>query len=47
MLSDEDGATAIEYAMIAGLISIVILTVMSQIGQTVLSFFQDMIVPFI
>jgi Flp pilus assembly pilin Flp len=33
--------------VIAGLISIVILTVMTQIGQTVLSFFQDMIAPFV
>ncbi|WP_372659738.1 Flp family type IVb pilin [Hydrogenophaga sp.] len=29
---DEDGATAIEYGLIAGLISVVILVVLGQIG---------------
>ena len=43
---DVSGATAIEYAMIAGLISIVIVTAVTQIGQNVKSFFTEMIAPF-
>jgi pilus assembly protein Flp/PilA len=38
--TNQSGATAIEYALIAGFISVVIVTGVSQIGQTLLSFFQ-------
>jgi pilus assembly protein Flp/PilA len=44
---DGAGATAIEYAMIAALISIVIVTAVTQIGQNVNSFFTQMIAPFV
>jgi pilus assembly protein Flp/PilA len=37
---DACGATAIEYAMIAGLISIAIVTAVSQIGSQLVSFFN-------
>lgn len=37
---DERGATAIEYAMIAGLISIVILGTLSLVGSAVFDFFN-------
>lgn len=37
---DERGATAIEYALIAGSISIVIAVVVSELGVTVLALFQ-------
>jgi pilus assembly protein Flp/PilA len=46
-LLDDTGATAIEYAMIAGLVSIVILTAVTQIGENVKSFFTQMIAPFV
>ncbi|HWA92255.1 MAG TPA: Flp family type IVb pilin [Rhizomicrobium sp.] len=46
-MSDTSGATAIEYAMIAGMISIMIVAGATQIGQTVKTFFMDMIVPFL
>ncbi len=46
-VSDTSGATAIEYAMIAGMISIMIVAGATQIGQTVKTFFMDMIVPFL
>jgi pilus assembly protein Flp/PilA len=35
----QDGATAIEYALIAGMISIVILTAVASVGEEVLSLF--------
>lgn len=41
------GATAIEYAMIAGFISIVIVASAAQIGGTVKSFFEEVIAPFL
>lgn len=41
------GATAIEYAMIAGLISIMIVAGATQIGTQVKFFFEQMIVPFL
>jgi pilus assembly protein Flp/PilA len=40
MRANESGATAVEYALIAGFISIVIVTGVTQIGQTLLTFFQ-------
>ena len=45
--SDIAGATAIEYAMIAGLVSIVIVTAVTQIGENVKTFFTSMIAPFV
>ena len=44
---DRNGATAIEYALIAGLISILVVTGATTIGQTVKTFFEQMIVPFL
>ena len=44
---DRNGATAIEYALIAGLISILVVTGATTIGQTVKTFFENMIVPFL
>ena len=41
------GTTAIEYAMVASLISIVIVAGASQIGMEVKNFFMQMIVPFL
>jgi pilus assembly protein Flp/PilA len=42
-----DGATAIEYAVIASLISIMIVAGAMTIGQQVKVFFETMIVPFL
>jgi len=39
-LRDESGATAIEYGLIAGLISVVIITVLTTIGTNLLAKFQ-------
>jgi len=39
-LRDESGATAIEYGLIAGLISVVIITVLTTIGTNLLAQFQ-------
>ena len=39
---DESGATAIEYCMIAGGLSIVIVTVVNNIGSTLSTKFADM-----
>ena len=38
-LADKSGATAIEYALVAGLISIVIVTALTSIGTTLSGFF--------
>lgn len=46
-LGDMDGATAIEYAMIASFISILIVTAVTSIGSSVQHFFQDVIAPFL
>ena len=43
----KDGATAIEYAMIASLISILIVAGATQIGVSVKTFFEQMIIPFL
>jgi pilus assembly protein Flp/PilA len=40
-LRDERGATAIEYGLVAGFISLVIVAGATLIGQTVLGFFQS------
>ena len=39
-LRDESGATAIEYGLIAGLISVVIITVLTTIGTNLLAKFE-------
>ena len=46
-MSDTRGTTAIEYAMIASLISIVIVGAATTIGQQIKTFFEQMIVPFL
>lgn len=38
---DEDGATAIEYALVAGLISIVIIAAVTSIGETLSESFSE------
>lgn len=40
-LSDESGATAIEYGLIAALISVVIITVLTTIGTNLTAKFQE------
>jgi pilus assembly protein Flp/PilA len=40
-LRDESGATAIEYGLIAGLISVVIIGVLTTIGTNLLAKFTD------
>ncbi|MEJ1969827.1 MAG: Flp family type IVb pilin [Rhizomicrobium sp.] len=42
-MSDQGGATAIEYAMIAVLISIMIVAGASSIGTTLSGFFQSLV----
>jgi pilus assembly protein Flp/PilA len=39
--TDQSGATAIEYGLIAGMISIGIITATTSIGASVLSFFES------
>ena len=46
-VSDTRGATAIEYAMIASFISIMIVAGASAIGTQVKTFFEQMIIPFL
>ncbi|MBV9992413.1 MAG: Flp family type IVb pilin [Alphaproteobacteria bacterium] len=46
-VGDRSGATAIEYAMIASLISIMIVAGATTIGTQVKTFFEQMIVPFL
>ncbi|MEZ2407587.1 pilus assembly protein Flp/PilA [Bosea sp. OAE752] len=45
-LRDERGATAIEYGLIGVLISISIVAGATQVGQTVLGFFQSVAAAF-
>ncbi len=45
-LADRRGASAIEYALIAGSISIVIVGVVSQVGSSVASLFQSVAAVF-
>lgn len=40
-IGDESGATAIEYGLIAALISVVIVSVLVTLGPTIRSTFQD------
>jgi Flp pilus assembly pilin Flp len=46
-VSDSGGATAIEYAMIASLVSIMIVTGITAIGTTLKEYFLEMIAPFL
>jgi pilus assembly protein Flp/PilA len=41
--ADTAGATAIEYALVAGLISIVIVTAVGSVGSKLLGLFQGLI----
>ena len=38
-VSDDSGATAIEYSLIAALVSVAIITIVSEVGQTISSVF--------
>jgi pilus assembly protein Flp/PilA len=40
-VKDESGATAIEYGLIAALVSVVIITVLSQLGTRLTAVFQS------
>jgi pilus assembly protein Flp/PilA len=40
-LKSEDGATAIEYGLIAGLISIVIVTIITTVGSDLIAVFTE------
>jgi Flp pilus assembly pilin Flp len=44
---DTRGATAIEYAMIASMISIVIVAGAQSIGQTIMHYFKDILAPWL
>ena len=46
-MSDTRGTTAIEYAVIASLISITIVVAATTIGQQIKTFFEEMIIPFL
>jgi pilus assembly protein Flp/PilA len=41
LLRDEDGATAIEYAMVASLVSVVAVVVITKIGDSVTAHFES------
>lgn len=41
--ADTSGATAIEYALVAGFISIVIITAVTQLGTNVKALFQNLV----
>ena len=43
LVADDSGATAIEYAMIASLVSILIFVGVTQIGTTLRGFFQNLV----
>jgi pilus assembly protein Flp/PilA len=47
LAADRCGSTAIEYAMIAGIISIVIVAAATQIGSQVQNMFSAVIAPFL
>lgn len=47
LVCDRGGATAIEYALVAGFISIVVVTAVSTIGSEVKTMFQATIAPFL
>lgn len=40
---DEEGATAIEYGLIAGLIAVVLVTVLTNLGTTIRDTFQTIL----
>jgi pilus assembly protein Flp/PilA len=40
IVSDESGATAIEYGLIAGLVSVVAITALSATGDSLISIFE-------
>jgi len=42
LVQDSSGATAIEYAMIASLVSVLIVTAVTLIGTTLSGFFQNL-----
>ncbi|CAH1746291.1 protein of unknown function [Thauera humireducens] len=42
-LKDEEGATAIEYALIAALIAVVIITALTAMGDTLKGVFNDIV----
>jgi Flp pilus assembly pilin Flp len=44
-VGDIDGTTAIEYAMIASIVSVVIFAAVQSIGQTVNHFFSEVVAP--
>jgi pilus assembly protein Flp/PilA len=46
-LGAEDGATAIEYAMIASIVSIVIVTGVTTIGTKLTFYFSEVIAPYL
>jgi Flp pilus assembly pilin Flp len=46
-IGDQRGTTAIEYAVVASMISIVIVTAATTIGQQVKYFFTEMLAPFL
>jgi Flp pilus assembly pilin Flp len=46
-VSDRNGTTAIEYAVIASMISIMIVAGATQIGTQLKTYFEQMIVPFL
>jgi pilus assembly protein Flp/PilA len=43
LAADARGATAIEYAMIAGLISIIIVAAATSLGSTITGMFQSLV----
>jgi pilus assembly protein Flp/PilA len=45
-VTDESGATAIEYGLIAGLITLLIIAPVTQIGNTVFQFFAAVLAGF-
>jgi len=42
-LKDEEGATAIEYGLIAGLIAVVVITVLTNLGTGLRDMFQKVV----
>jgi len=42
-LNDEEGATAIEYGLIAGLIAVVVITVLTNLGTGLRDMFQKVV----
>jgi pilus assembly protein Flp/PilA len=44
-VKDEDGATAIEYALIAALIAVAIVTALTTTGTSIKDLFNDKVIP--